>query len=245
MRNVTKVACVGRWLFVAVTLGAVLPSAGQAQLGGLRKLKAKVEQAVGDKPAAEASPQPSSPYNENTLEITPAVAECFERALAAENAELDAFKSWASKVKTQAGYEACDGEVAMSAAARAIGAEMVAATEKGQEAMQVMKTASEKMAALTEKTCGPKPSSAEQKRRDAVQAAKAKGMAVCGYTESQYNILKERVTPICKSGVLAGADGALKVPGDTNGMFYVYSAAEVAVFKARCAALMSALQKQL
>ncbi|NJD11790.1 MAG: hypothetical protein FIB01_15560 [Gemmatimonadetes bacterium] len=248
MRGVSKAACLRRWLLVAAGLAAVIPTAGQAQLGGLRKLKQKVEQAVGEKPAAasEDDPQQRSPYSENVLEITPEVADCLERALAAENAELAAFKSWAAKVKSEDQYQACSTQSMMSPEGQAISAEMTAALDKGQQAaMQAMQTAQVKLEALTEKYCGPQPRKVEERRREAQAAAQKKGMQACGYTERQYFILKERLTPGCTSELLAQADGALKLPGDGTGMFWVYSPAEVKVLKTRCGRLVALLKQQL
>jgi hypothetical protein len=242
MRRVSKL----RWLFVAVALGAVLPSAGEAQLGGLKKLKARVEKAVGGEEPAAETPKQDSPYNRNTLEITPEVAACFERALAAENAALDEFRAWASKVKTEDEYQSCQGQAMMSPEGQAISQAMVAAAEKGEQAaMQAVQVAQQKLQALTEKTCGPQPRQVEERRREAQKLGRTKGMETCGYTEQQYSILKERILPICRSATLAAADGALRLPGDTSGMYYVYSAGEVEVLKARCGRLMGALQKQL
>jgi hypothetical protein len=190
MRGAWRLAGSCWTLLLAVVLAVVTPSAAEAQLGGLKKLKEKI---VGsDKPAAEAaeSSQARSPYNEYVLELKAEVADCLEKALAAENAELEAFKAWASKVKTREAYQGCQGQLMISPEGQAMSQEYVKAMEgkEGQAAMQAMQAFGQKMEALVEKTCGPKPESVEERRRDAVQAAAARGQAVCGYTERQHSI---------------------------------------------------------
>lgn len=249
MRKVSKVACLGRWLFLAVALVAVIPSAGEAQLGGLKKLKSKVEKAVGGEKApaeqAAAAPQQRSPYNECTLEVTPEVADCLEKALAAENAELEAFRTWASKVKSQSDYQACQSGIMLTPEGQALAADYSAAMQNQAGLQQAMKTYAEKLKALTEKTCGPEPNTVDDRRREARKQAAEKGRAACNYSDCQYAILKERITPICASGVLDGANGALKLPGEGKDIFWVYSPTEVEAFKARCGRLQSALKKVL
>jgi len=93
-----------RWVVLAAVLVGVLPSAGSAQLGGFikRKLKQKaVSTAVdtvvskvaggGDSAAASvkasagASAQVTGPaFDDNTLEITPAVLDRFEKVLSSQ-----------------------------------------------------------------------------------------------------------------------------------------------------------------
>ena len=250
MHRASEVARVGRWLMVAVALGAVLPSAGEAQLGGLKKLKQKVEKAVSDKPATKAAsedtPQQRSPYSENVLEIRADVADRLEKALAAENAELASFRAWASKVKTEDAYQACQTQIMMSPQAQAWSTEMAAAMEKGQAAAQkAMTTMAQKVDSLTEQTCGPRPNSVEEKRRQARNDAEEEAGKAGGFTGRQYFIIKERIPPICGTGALATADGALKLPGTGQDIFWVYSPAEVEVLRARCGRLQGALKQVL
>jgi hypothetical protein len=234
------------WTLIgAAVLAVLLPMRSEAQLGGLKKLKEKI--VGGDKAAAAAAPtSPSSPYNEYVLELKADVTDCLERALAAENAELDAFRAWASRVKSRDAYQACQGQHMMTPEAQALAQEYTAAMQgnDSQASMRAMKVYAQKMEALTEKACGPKPESVDERRSEALKAASAKGQATCGYTDRQYFILKERIPPICASGQLGSADGALKLQGEGKDNFWVYSATEVEVLEARCAGLQGALQKQ-
>ncbi len=97
-----RIGRAARWMVLAAVLVGALPSAGSAQLGGFikRKLKQKaVSTAVdtvvskvagpGDsaavKGAAGASARASGPtFDDNTLEITPAVLDRFQKVLSAQ-----------------------------------------------------------------------------------------------------------------------------------------------------------------
>lgn len=244
MSSAARAAGIVRHLWLAAALGLLLPDAGQAQLGGLRRLKEKVEAATSEKPAAE-QPQERSPYNESTLELTAKVAECFERALATENAELEAFRQWAATVKSEEEHQACQLQAMMSPEGQKLTAEYTASLEgkEGQALLAAMQVHSQKLEALVDKACGPRPSALEQRRRDAQKAAGEKARAECGYTERQYAVLKERLVPICGTPALAGADGAVRIPGSGTNIFWVYSAAEVEVLKQRCGSLQAAMKK--
>jgi hypothetical protein len=233
----------GRLVLAGAVIGALFPASGEAQLGGLVK-KAKAKLTGDEKPAAaESSPAQRSPYNEYVLELKPDVADCLEKGLAAENAELEAFKAWASKVKSEDDYQACAAQMMMTPEAQALTAEYQAGMQKGdQAAMQAMKTFSEKAQVLLDKQCGPKPNSVDEKRDEAKKNATAKGAAACGYTERQYIILKERITPFCGSPLAGSASEAVKLPGEGRNIFWVYSATEVEVLKGRCPKLQTALK---
>ena len=94
-----RIGQAARWGVLAAVLVGVLPSAGSAQLGGFIKRKVKqkaINTAVdtvvskvtgGDsaKASAGASAQVTAPaFDDNTLEITPAVLDRFEKVLSSQ-----------------------------------------------------------------------------------------------------------------------------------------------------------------
>jgi len=250
MISSSKVAGIGRWLVLVAAMGGLLPAPGQAQL--LKRLKDQVDKAVGEKPAeesrpAEATPQQRSPYNQYVLELTPAAAECFERALGAEDAALAEFRKYAATVKTSEQYQACQQQSMMGPEGQKLSAEYVAALEgkEGQAAMDAMQAFTKKFEAFVAQTCGPRPAELEERRTQALQDAAEKARAECGYTPQQYSILKERLAPICGTQTLGGAAGAVRVPGDGSNIFWVYSATEVEVLKQKCGSLQTLLKKLL
>jgi hypothetical protein len=241
-----------RMLVAAAALGLLLPAVGEAQLGALRRVKEAAKKAAGSeaqaKPAA-ATPaaQARSPYGEYVLELTPAAAERFARALAAEQAALGEFRQWAATVKSQEQYDACQAEAMMSAEGQQLTTEYVAAIEgkEGEAAMAAMTAFGKKLEAFVEGKCGPKPGELEQRRSTALQAAAERARTAGGFTAQQYAILKERVAPACTSANLAASSDGLKIPGDGTNIFWVYSATEVEVLKQQCGALQGALSKLL
>ncbi len=193
--------------------------------------------------AAQAGPK----FTETVLEMSPATLNRFAKALALEES---ARKSIAAKAdapppkgtKTADEYASCQMQVLMTpefqkvmqdaTAAMSVPGKDPAATQKAAVDLQL------KMQAMIEKACGPDPSKTYAKpdvgslmRRAQTDAAKANG-----FTDRQYAILKERVTPLCLSDPTPPSPDGARVKGD-GPVFYVYSATEVEALRPRCDAL--------
>lgn len=188
-------------------------------------------------------------FNEYVLEMTPTTMERFGAAL---NAADEARKAIAAKAAvkpakarlTPQQYQQCMANLAMSPGYMQLIQDLSEAASNATDpaAQQKMaETMGAKMQAFVEKECGVDPSAtppqvdvAGEVRRAEDQAAKANG-----FTPRQYEILKERIAPLCLSDALA-AGGPVRLPGDGH-VFFVYTASEVQAVRPHCPAFTKLL----
>ena len=239
----TQVRFVGaatRALVLGATLLLVSPGAGRAQMGGLKKLKAKVEQARDKK----AATQTRSVYDDEVLEITPDVAARFDKALSTELADVTKFAEWAKTTKPEDEYATCHGSVMMAPETIQLIADQMDAMdgmslEQQSKATEVMQ---HKVDSVVVKVCGISPDTVRARGERAREAGAQKALAAGSFTALQYDMLKERVTPACVPGVLDSAsDDGVKKSGDGKDVYWVYSATEVEVLRKNCSTLVPKL----
>lgn len=211
-------------------------TSAEAQLTGLKNRAKKIMEGSAEKPVAVA-------YNEHVLEVTPAVLERFERALAAEEAERNEVARIAASVRTPEDYQACMMKAVMSPEAQALMAassakgEAYIASPRDQAAAAAYRKAQQDLVEYMSRTCGPDPDQFRSSELPKLQARPAEaGREAGGFTVTQYAILKERVAPLCGMAEAAGSDG-IKIPGEGKNIFWVYSPVEVEALLPRCAEL--------
>ncbi len=189
-------------------------------------------------------------FTQGVLEMTPETLARFGKALATEDAARRATAANAAALQPQARlnkeqYQQCQMNAAMNPEFAQRMAEFNAAVssaagpEAQRKAAGSMQTG---MQAYMEKECGPDPS-AEPKRVDVsseVRQAHQNAASDNGFTQRQYAILKERVSPLCLSDPAAPGPNGLQLPGDGS-VFYVYTAAEVATVRPHCEAFLTSL----
>lgn len=236
------------WTALVTGLAAVVPASASAQIGGLVKKKVKdtVVQTVAGPDAAAASPAAPRPvFNAHVLEITPGVLDRLEKALAAESVTREENDRRVGKVLDAEEYERCRQRVAMSPKTQEIMEEHLqvlgdetSTQQQRERAMQEMAT---RLEALTEPECGLEPNKAEKLRSELAPRVTAAAEEASGLGDLQLSILKERILPFCVAPEAAAAAGELRLPGETNTAFYVYSPTEVEALQPRCGGLLEAL----
>jgi len=190
--------------------------------------------------AAQAGPK----FTDTVLEMTPATLDRFAKALDMEEASRKAIAAKANApvpkaTKTKDEYAQCQVQLMMSpefqqkmedaTKAMSVPGKDPAAAQKRAQDLQ------ESMQAMVEKACGPDPGKTYHKPDvgGLVRQAQSDAAKANGFTDRQYAVIKERVTPLCLSDPApAGTDG-VKVKGD-GPVFFVYSAAEVDALRPRC-----------
>lgn len=237
------------WTALVAGLAAVVPASASAQIGGLIKKKVKdtVGQTVAGPDAAAANPAAPGPvFNEHVLAITPELLDRLEKALVAEAATREENDRRVGKVLDAEEYERCRQRVAMSAKTQEIMEEHLrvlgdetSTQQQRERALQEMAT---RLEALTEPECGLEPNKAEKLRSELAPRVAAAAEQASGLTDIQLSILKERILPFCVAPeAVAAAAGELRLPGETNTAFYVYSPTEVEALQPRCGGLLEAL----
>ncbi len=193
---------------------------------------------------------PAPAFSESVLEITPAVLERLARAMAAESgARKDAAAAAAAPTpagqKTPKEFDACQQAMMRGPEyAELMQGYGAAAAGKGKsaEARAAAEEVMAKLAALTEKTCGPDPARTAERQNVAnrLREAESKTAAAQGFTARQYAILKERVAPLCLSDPEPPSPDGLKVKG-YGAASWVYTASEVKALRPRCDAFVKLL----
>ncbi len=218
-------------------------------------IAASVAAAAGAAAQAGMTDKPLRPaagpvFTQGVLEMTPETLARFGKALAVEDAarrataaRIAALQPKARLTKEQ--YQQCQMNAAMNPEFAQRMAEFSAAVssaaspEAQRKAAESMQTG---MQAYMEKECGPDPS-AEPKRVDVsseMRHAQENAASDNGFTQRQYAVLKERVSPLCLSDPVAPGANGLQLPGDGN-VFYVYTSAEVAAVRPHCEAFLRSL----
>lgn len=234
------------WL-VFLTLLLVPAAPAEAQIGGIaKKARQKVSEAVTGQPQPQAATQEeasTSPYGESVLEMTPAVLDRFERALAAEEAQRQEVERRVAELPTSEAYQQCMVQLMMSPDGQRLNEAMMdkaaaySADPGNAEASAAYQRAQDEYTAAIHERCGTNPDEFEVSELPALlDAAEAAGWEAGGFTDVQYGILKERVTPLCGVADSVGP-GELRLPGMGQNIFWVYSALEVESLLPRCSAL--------
>ena len=232
-----------RFAALVVGIGTALPVPASPQIGGLikKKVKQAIEQSrVGTDTAttAKAARARGPSFDENTLEITPALLDQFEKGLAAEAVERKNVDSQIANFLPRDEFEKCRQSLMKTPEAQAAYREYTGML-KGTD-QEAMRKASEwygqRVAEITRPKCGPSPSEAEVMKGDLLSGPEKVGQKAAGLTERQYAVLKERIIPF---GTVAGAGGSgeLRIDGG-----FVYTTAEMEALRPRCATLLPTLR---
>lgn len=231
-------ACAALAVFVAAP--------AHAQLGALRRAAQRAAAGAAGQGAATTTQtaQPASASsrvgNETVLELTEPVLDRFTRALAAAAADRAQLAQRLSTIKTQEQYGACALQYYQSPAGQAAYQKLSAASGDANAAT----SAANEVKAGMEKLCGPDPSARAQLQNDAQGHAQQAALAAGEFTGRQYDVIKERVVPFCRAAAQAQGEGDVRLPGSGHNIFYVYTPAEAAALRGRCAALMQALANE-
>ena len=235
-----------RLAIVALGLG-VAPLPVQAQFGDMLKKAAKdkvKEKVAGGTEAKPATPaagekgsrsrsETKSPYNSWVLEMTPEVLDRFAVAIAEENRVRDSLVALANrKPEFERKHAECVQRISqdekMQGYMNKIGDDKLTQAQK-QKAMTDMND-------YMVSTCGEQHRNAATDAEEALQrgafteaAAKAGSFA----SKGQYGVVRERILPLCRSGV-QGGEGSAQIPGDGTNIFWVYSETEVSALRPRC-----------
>jgi hypothetical protein len=192
---------------------------------------------------AAAAPATGGAYNEHVLEMTAGVVERFATALRAEEAERQEIERIAASVRTPEAYQGCMTAAVATPESQAL---MAAMAEKGEAylantsdagAAAAHRKAQQDVVDFMARSCGPDPDQFRSTELPKLQARPVSvGQEAGGFTGMQYAILKERVAPLCGLAEAAGADG-VRIPGEGENIYWVYSPAEVDALVPRCAEL--------
>ena len=217
-----------RLVLLALVACCLVPTPGSAQIGGF--LKKKIKSAVkGDSAAAAEKSAPAAPtFDEYVLQITSGSLDRLERGITAEKAFRDSVNA-VYATRTPKIYEKCQQD-----AMRSPEGQKRSANPPSDQAGMIKQMAETQ--AWLEKRCGPGPNTFD-KDADLAPAGKVAATA-SGMKPAQFSIMKERIVPFCRGG------GAAKVPGAMKGMYYVYTADEMAALQPRCTKLLALLGKE-
>jgi len=197
--------------------------------------------------AGGASPE----FNEEVLEITPATLDRFAKALAQYEAARKEIAAKAAKpipkaTKTKEEYQQCQVGVMMTPEFQQLMQESImASVAAAKDPKAGGKAAANMQAKLEEsmmKACGPDPSKTYTKPDvgSELRGAQAEAATSHGFTDRQFAILRERITPLCFADPQTLSPNGIKIKGD-GPVFFVYSASEVAVLQPRCDAFTKAM----
>jgi hypothetical protein len=223
----------------ALTVFASIPA--HAQFGAIRRAATRAvassaaSSANSHAAAATAPPASSVVGTGDVLEMTAAVLDRFQRALAAESADRAATARQLAALQSTEQYNQCESRWMMSAQGQGWIQKLSAATGDQQAAINV---ANQMKAALAH-DCGADPSERDRIESDAPIHAEKAGVAAGEFNPRQYAVLKERAVPFCRAPAEAGqGDVRLQSMGS---IYWVYTAAEAAALRDRCGALMQAI----
>lgn len=237
---------------LAVMVAAAIPAPASAQIGAIKKkMKEKISQALGADSGSKAAPATGSPrapaaalvFDDNLLEITPALMDRLEKGLAAEQAD----RKTAPKLLFGADYDRCKEALEKSPEYQKEYQEFIARYADLPESRQpeALKENMKRQDAQLRAQCGPPFQEADKLRYSLPRRAEEAGQTAAALTSRQYAILKERVMPLCEATETAAGPGAeLQVPkkGSSSHVFFAYKATEVEAIRPRCAKLAVAFR---
>lgn len=247
---------------LALALALAAPAPAAAQFGGLKgRIKEKIKDKIGGDDASAgdvasgggrggrvgrvrgaATAQTGVVFNESMLEMTPEVLDRLEKAFAAEKGAATAVKKTVPRVDPEV-YDACRQRVGTGPEMQEVAEKYAqhARGLKGEAAAEQTRAYLRAVNELIARKCGPDPNTAEEQRMRQNRSPQEVALEASGFTAIQLAILKERLAPFCAAAVTA-EDGELKLPGGGQGIYWVYSPAEVAALQGRCARLGPYLQ---
>jgi hypothetical protein len=230
----------------ALTAQGLTPSSG---LPGPKSGRVSTQTSGGA--TAQSAGGASPEFDEEVLEMTPGTLDRFVKALAAYEAARKEIAAQAAKpvpkaTKTKEEYQQCQMGVMMTPEFQQLMEANIRAISGNSKdpaaSAKAAKAATAKMEASMMKACGPdpnktytKPDVGSELRGAQVEAAKSNG-----FTDRQYAILRERITPFCFADPMTPGANGVKIKGE-GPVFFVYSASEVAVLQPRCEAFTKAM----
>ena len=237
---------------LALMLASVIPAPASAQIGAIKKkMKDKISQALGADSGSKAAPGTSSArapaaglvFDDNVLEITPALLDRLEKGLAAEQAD----RKTAPKLLFGADYDRCKEALERSPEYQKEYHEFIARYGDLPESRQpeALKENMKRQDAQLRAQCGPPFAEADKLQFSLPRRAVEAGQTAAALTPRQYAIIKERIMPLCEATETAAGPGAqLQVPkkGSTSHVFFAYKPTEVEAIRPRCANLAAALR---
>jgi hypothetical protein len=190
-------------------------------------------------------------FDEEVLEMTPATLGRFAKALAQYEAARKEIAAKAAKpvpkaTKTKEEYQQCQMGVMMTPEFQQLmEANIRAMSENSKDpaaAQKAQQAATAKMEASMMKACGPDPSKTYTKPDvgSELRGAQAEAARSNGFTDRQYAILRERITPFCFADPMTPGANGVKIKGE-GPVFFVYSASEAEALQPRCEAFTKAL----
>lgn len=223
-----------------------LSASAEAQISGLKnRVKRAVQGATDGKTEQQAA---TTVYNEHVLEMTPEILDRLARALAAEEADGSEVARIAASVRTPEAYQTCLMQAVTSSEGQALNAASMAKAEAylentaDQAAAAAHREAQAAVVQYMADTCGPDPDQFHATELPKLQTRPATtGRETGEFTATQYAILKERVVPLCGLALATPGD-EVRIPGEGNNIFWVYSPAEVESLLPRCDALSRLVQ---
>lgn len=206
-------------LGLALLMGMLLTTAAA---GALIKRAGEVV-----KPPSPTQPQPGGPVQQSSLgcPVDDAAMDRLLKALEAQRAERDAALKEAAAGKTDAEYDACLVDVALSPEAEKILASFDPANPGSADAAAV---------ALNRAKCGPPPVEVRKTLEDRYEAA-AKLVSDCDARVEEHAYRFCQLPPAEQA---AAQKGGVRVPG-FGSTFWVFTEAEAKAYAPRCARLMS------
>jgi len=188
---------------------------------------------------AQAGPR----FDATVLELTPEMLDRFGKALQAEESSRKAIAASAAApvakaTKSKQEYDNCQMQLAMSPEFQETMSEFSKAMGGGGDPAAMQKAAATmqaKMDALLVKSCGPDPSKTARKPDvgGQMRTAQSEAAKANSFTDRQYAMVKERVTPLCLADPVTNDSAGVRIRGDGN-VFWVYTSDEVEALKPHC-----------
>ena len=242
-------------LFSLLVLQAL--SADPAQAGWGDALKQKASKALKtEKPKSEGETGPVK--SRMSPEVTAEALARFQRGLEVESAEREKAKKFLATLPKPEARKKCTEQVATSGDAQKILQDYTdaASAGKAEDIPKHMERMSHRMDSLVTAKCGPDPGkyNASQMERDAL--AKGSDTAALGDDDAYYR-WKEWVVEFCRyleklqkqpdapQQLAKMKDEGLRIPGSGTGVYFVYSASEVALLLDLCPKLKPLIEATL
>lgn len=235
---------------------AIVVAPAQGGLGD--KLKQKATSALkGDKAKPAAASESGPITSRMNPPLTAERLARFQKGMQVELAEREKARKFLASLKTKEAYRQCTQEAAMSPEMQKIAmsvAEMPenATTEQMQKHMARMGT---QMESLTVKKCGQDPSKFDARQMD--HEAFVKGMDTAALSDGDdyaYQNYKEWILEFCnylekvrkqpdaEQQIARMRDEGLRIPGQGTGIYWVYTASEVAMLMDWCPKLKQLIE---
>ena len=230
-------------LIALLLLAAVVAPSHAGWGDALKQNAAKLTKSNKSKPAAETGPVQSR----MTPAVTAETLARFQRGMEVEVAEREKSKQLLASLPKKEDRDKCAQQLAMSPEMQKITMDYAesAANAKPEDQQKLTERWSQRMDSLITGKCGPDPGkyNPQQMERDAL--AKGSDAAALG-DDNAYHAWKEWVIEFCKyieklqkepdakEKLAKMKDEGLRIPGVGSGIYFVYSASEVALLLELC-----------